>query len=125
MVTLTGLGGKFGTLKEDDAYIIELLEYIVRRGKVRQEVWHDYEYATSPNAQVSNDSAQASAAAAAGKGGGKASAPPPAAKGGGKDSKAGAGSTQINANTINFPVTPDESHPDPNHGYCLFKISLS
>ena len=111
MVTLTGLGGKFGTLKED-ADIVEVLEYIIRRGKVREESWR--EYAISSNAQVSND-----ISVPAGKGGSKASAPPPAAKGGGKDSKTGAGSTQINANTINFPVTPDESHPDPNHGYYL------
>lgn len=91
-MTLAGIGGKFGTLKNEPS-VLELLLYLYSRGAVREAFWGEFAQTKPPV-----DTAPAAK-------GGKA-APP--AKGKGKDPQ--------EAPSVVYPSLPDSTHPDPNHG---------
>ena len=90
-VTLAGISGKFGTLK-NQAASLELLGYMYTRGTVREEFWAEY----ARNKVVETAPV------------GKAEKSAPAAKGKGKEAQ--------EAPAVVYPSIPDSSHPDPNHG---------
>jgi ankyrin repeat protein len=91
-VTLAGISGKFGTLKNESC-VHELMLYLYSRGAVREAFWDEFAKNKPPE-----DTAPA--------GKGSKAAPPSKVKG--KDIQ--------EAPTVAYPSLPDLTHPDPNHG---------